>query len=171
MIVTGKGGQNTLHKNNSFTQGWSEEERNTQKLPEEWYKSIPGFLDYHRGTKNIMWTVVPGDAGDVCDTLPDKEVMEGVTKTLRMFTGNQTIPPPDRMYRQTWSSDPNFLGTYVFPSSTSKIEHLSDLAAPLPSSDNPRILIAGEHTAGLYSSTLHGARQSGLEQAQKIIDL
>ena len=171
MIVTGKGVQNTLHKNNSFTQGWSEEERNTQKLPEEWYKSIPGFLDYHRGTKNIMWTVVPGDAGDVCDTLPDKEVMEGVTKTLRMFTGNQTIPPPDRMYRQTWSSDPNFLGTYVFPSSTTKIEHLSALAAPLPSSDNPRILIAGEHTAGLYSSTLHGARQSGLQQAQKIIDL
>ena len=139
---------------------------NTQKLPEEWYKSIPAFLDYYRGTKDVLWTVVPGDAGDVCDTLPDKEVIEGVTKVLRMFTGNQTIPPPDKM-----SSDPNFLGTYVYPSSSMTIEDLSSLSAPIPSPVSPRVLIAGEHTAGLYTSTLHGARQSGLQQAQKIIDL
>ena len=118
-----------------------------------------------------MWTVVPGDAGDVCDTLPDTEVIEGVTKVLRQFTGNQTLPPPDRMYRQTWSSDTNFLGTYVYPSPTTTFEDFSSLSAPLPSSGTPRVLIAGEHTAGKYSSTLHGARQSGLEQAQKILDL
>ena len=158
-------------KSQIFSSGWSEDELNTQKLPEEWYKSIPGFLDYYRGTKDILWTVVPGDAGDVCDTLPDKEVIEGVTKVLRMFTGNQTIPPPDKMYRQTWSSDPNFLGTYVYPSATTRIEDLTSLSSPLPSSNTPRILIAGEHTAGLYASTLHGARQSGLQQAQKIIDI
>ena len=122
------------------------------------------------GTKNIMWTVVPGDAGDVCDTLPDKEVIEGVTKVLRQFTGNQTLSSPDRMYRQTWSSDPNFQGTYVYPSPTTKFEDFGSLSAPIPSSGTPRVLIAGEHTAGKYTSTLHGARQSGLQQAQKIID-
>ena len=33
-----------------------------------------------------------------------------------------------------------------------------------------RILIAGEHTVRLYASKLHGVRQNGLLQAQKVVD-
>ena len=48
-----------------------------------------------------MWTVLPGDAGDVCDTLTDEEVIDGVTRVLRMFTENKTIPPPENVQTNT----------------------------------------------------------------------
>ena len=45
------------------------------------------------------------------------------------------------------------------------------LSAPLPGPDKaPRLLLAGEHCSPAYWSFLHGARQTGLDQAQRLLE-
>ena len=44
------------------------------------------------------------------------------------------------------------------------------LLAPLPRPQLPRLLLAGEHTSRHSFKTIHGARDTGLAQAQAIVD-
>ena len=44
------------------------------------------------------------------------------------------------------------------------------LLAPLPRPRLPRLLLAGEHTSTHSFKTIHGARDTGLAQAQAIVD-
>ena len=112
---------------------------------------------------------VVGDGARVADSLPDSKIISVATELLRNFTGNDDIPPPDKVHRQTWSSDPNFKGTYSYPGLSSKKEDFYTLLSAVPSENNPRLLMAGEYTHPQYASVLQGARSTGLDQAQKII--
>ena len=42
------------------------------------------------------------------------------------------------------------------------------MSTPLPSAEDPRLLFAGEATSAAYLSTLHGARLSGLREAERV---
>ena len=45
------------------------------------------------------------------------------------------------------------------------------LSVPLLGPDKaPRLLLAGEHCSPAHWSFLHGARQTGLDQAQRLLD-
>ena len=43
------------------------------------------------------------------------------------------------------------------------------LLAPLPRPQLPRLLLAGEHTSRRHASTVHGARDTGIAQAETIL--
>lgn len=49
--------------------------------------------------------------------------------------------------------------------------YFSDLAAPLPSEKQPRLLFAGEATHDYHYSTLHAAYMSGLREARRLVPL
>ena len=42
------------------------------------------------------------------------------------------------------------------------------LSTPLPNAEDPRLMFAGEATSSAYWSTLHGARMSGLREAERV---
>ena len=151
--------------------GWSEEEIESQKLPEEWHKSVNSFIsEKNTGADNLLWVGISGDGCRVADTLLDTEVSQTATKLLRQFTGDKSIPPPDRVIRNTWSADPNYRGSYSYPGFNTVEEDYKNLLEPLSSTGRPKVFFAGEHTYLIGSGYMHGARSSGLEQAQKILN-
>ena len=149
---------------------WTQEELDTQSMPDEWFKSVPLVIPYNRGTENLLWFNVVGDGARVADTLDDDEIVKITTELFRNFTGNPDIPPPCKIYRQNWTTDPSFRGTYSHPGFNSQPKDYDILLEPLPSIERPKLLLAGEHTHQKYSASMHGARSSGLEQAMKIVN-
>jgi len=61
------------------------------------------------------------------------------------------------------------MGVYTHPSPYTNVSDFETLQVPVPSEENPRLLLAGEHTHSKYHSTMHGARLTGIHQANKII--
>ena len=51
--------------------------------------------------------------------------------------------------------------------SSNVMQDLHALMVPCPSVDEPRLLLAGEHTHPLYWSFMHGARLSGHHKENK----
>jgi len=73
----------------------------------------------------------------------------------------------------SWISDPLYCGTYSYMSVGSKHpEDIHTLAEPLYSADGrARVLFAGEATSVRAYSTVHGARESGLREAGRVLAL
>ena len=92
-------------------------------------------------------------------------------QALRFFLKNDSIPDPDELVRECWTSSPYSLGTYCTPGLGSSVNTFDRIAAPLPSEENPRLLFAGEATSTKQWSFAHGAMSTGILAAQKVIDL
>ena len=147
---------------------WSRTEVETAELPQHWYRYILYFLPVE-GQHNVLLFWVVGQAAAVVDRLPDQEIVDTIGWLLRKFTSDSTLPSPNRIIRHCWTTDPFTMGGYSYPSTKSQLSDYSHLSEPLPSSGQPKLLLAGEHTHQHYWSFLHGARLSGIEQAHKII--
>ena len=61
------------------------------------------------------------------------------------------------------------LGTYSAASLNSNENTFHITGKPLPSEENPKLLFAGEATHPQFWSFLHGARDSGIREAKRII--
>jgi len=146
----------------------SRKEREGICLPQDWYDQIPGFAEVAGQPGELLFWVV-GPAAKVVDSLSDSEVAEGVTELLQTIHSNIDLPKPSRVTRNPWTCDPFTLGAYSYPTTRAKEGDQAVLASPLPSPTCPRLLLAGEHTSSEFWSFLHGARDSGLAQAAKII--
>lgn len=104
----------------------------------------------------------------------DEEVAEGITKILRQFTGDASLPYPSAILRSKWSSDPYFCGSWSCLTLDSNVGHQCDLSCPVPGSCEPVppiLLFAGEASCAGYYSTAQGARMSGIREAERIIQL
>ncbi|XP_023337296.1 peroxisomal N(1)-acetyl-spermine/spermidine oxidase isoform X2 [Eurytemora carolleeae] len=148
---------------------WTKKDIDGANLPEEWFKTVNGF-DEVEGTNDtlIMWVV--GSAAEYVDKLGDKEILEQAGKLLRRFTGDPALSLPNKVRRHPWLADPYALGTWSYPSIYSTHQDYKELSTPLPSPTVPRLLLAGEHVHPQYWSFMHGARLSGIEQADKIAE-
>ena len=92
---------------------WSKEELENVNLPEEWYKSVMGFTVPH-GQEKMLYMFVAGDGAAVADSLEDAEIITTMTDLLRNFT-SRDIPPPDRLFRHRWTTDPYTQCGYSYP--------------------------------------------------------
>ena len=92
---------------------WSKEELESVSLPEEWYKSVMGFNVPH-GQERMLYMFVAGDGAAVADSLEDAEIITTITDLLRNFT-SRDIPPPDRLFRHRWTTDPFTECGYSYP--------------------------------------------------------
>eukprot|EP00088_Acartia_fossae_P071817 TRINITY_DN9951_c0_g1_i14.p1 TRINITY_DN9951_c0_g1~~TRINITY_DN9951_c0_g1_i14.p1 ORF type:complete len:521 (-),score=104.07 TRINITY_DN9951_c0_g1_i14:166-1695(-) len=122
------------------------------------------------GVRNVLIMWVAGDAAEIVDNLSEEEILLGAKQLLRSFTGDPMIPGPFKITRNTWLKDPLAMGTWSSPSVTTKVSDYADLLTGLPSDENPRVLLAGEHAHKKFAGVMHGARLSGIEQADKIIN-
>lgn len=69
-----------------------------------------------------------------------------------------------------WKTDDQFLGTYSYQSEDDS--SITLLAEPLCDSNGRlKVLFAGEATHEYFFSTVHGAIESGLREAKRLIDL
>ena len=120
---------------------------------------------------NLLWMAVSGEGARVADTLSDTEVMETAAGVLRQFTGNVSIPSPDRIIRHAWFNDSNFRGTYSYQGFETEEDDYEQLLTPIPPTGRPKVFLAGEHTHSVWAGTMQGARSTAIDQARKILTL
>ncbi|KAF5298429.1 hypothetical protein FQR65_LT01207 [Abscondita terminalis] len=139
----------------------------------DWTKGL-SVVEEVEGSKHVLCAYVSGSEAKQMEQATDEEVAAGVTNVLRQFTGDASLPFPNAILRSKWSNDPYFYGAYSFMSLSSTVGHQCDLSSPLPGPCEPVppiLLFAGEATCTGHYSTVHGARLSGIREAERIIQL
>ncbi|XP_053389187.1 spermine oxidase-like [Mercenaria mercenaria] len=134
----------------------------------KWYKRIFGFDQIFTKNKTILgW--ISGDGAEYMETLSDEEIGKTCVQLLRQFLGNKDIPNAKAVLVSRWCSNPFVLGSYFYQTKTMIPGEQKILSEPLTTtSGKPVVMFAGE---ALTNCCTHGARDSGIQQAEKVIDL
>lgn len=149
---------------------WAPDELSSKS---DWTKGIIDISEV-QGSKHVLCAYVAGPEAVVMEHLSDEQVAEHVTKTLRQFTGDSTLPYPNTLLRTKWTSDPYFCGAFSYMNMESTVGHFCDLSCPVPGTCEPVppiLLFAGEATCAGHQSTMQGARLSGIREAERILRL
>lgn len=152
----------------SLKLAWSAEELQCRC---DWSRGVCA-IDEMPGSKHVLCAWISGQEAAVMESLADNDVAEGLTHILRQFTGNPCLPYPQMMLRSRWASDPHFCGAYSYMGCCSCVSHQCELGTPVPGPCDPQppiLLFAGEATVPGYFATVHGARLSGIREAERII--
>ncbi|CAL7951393.1 unnamed protein product [Xylocopa violacea] len=139
----------------------------------DWVKGISNVEELSTSQHVLCAWVCGREAADM-ELCSDEEVVESITRVLRQFTGDPTLPYPANLLRSKWCMDQYFAGSYSYMGMDSTVGHQCDLASPLPGTCEPIppiLLFAGEATIPGHYSTVHGARLSGIREAERIIQL
>ena len=147
---------------------YPKEEMTHIKLPQEWYKGI-FEISAEDPFSNLMLVWIVGDSARSADRLSDEIIKKDIGNLLNTFLNRTDIPPPDFLYRNCWTRDEFAMGTYSTSTLKMTKKTFQNLARPLPSFENPRLLFAGEATHEKFWSFLHGARESGIREAERIL--
>lgn len=102
-------------------------------------------------------------------SLPKEEVVTALLKIVGDRFLRKTLPPLKRVIRSNWGEDPCFLGSYSFNTPHSNTRHREALARPLTGSAPLQVLFAGEATHLTHFSATHGAYESGVREAERLI--
>ena len=102
-------------------------------------------------------------------SLPEEEVVTALLKTMGEKFLRKTLPPLKCVIRSNWGEDPYFLGSYSFNTPYSNTRHREALTCPLAGSTSLQVLFAGEATSSTHFSTTHGAFESGVREANRLI--
>ncbi|XP_074031044.1 spermine oxidase isoform X2 [Leptinotarsa decemlineata] len=156
--------------NGSIRFAWSQDELHNRT---DWTKGLSAVEEVE-GSKHVLCAYISGPEAIVMENATDEEVAEGITKVLRQFTGDASLPYPSTVFRSKWASDPYFCGSYSYMNLNSNVGHQCDLSCPVPGACDPVppiLLFAGEATCAGHHSTVHGARLSGIREAERILQL
>ncbi|CAL8109981.1 unnamed protein product [Orchesella dallaii] len=138
-----------------------------------WCRNILGFyvVASHPTALN-SW--ITGPASKLIETLTDEEVKDIFMKVCRKFLPNYDIPDPVEFCRTSWFSNRFTKGSYSFRQMKSEENNVwsSELASPILGKNGiPVLCFAGEATHDHFYSTVHGAYESGVREATRLIDL
>lgn len=152
-----------------FRLSWSEKELQNKN---SWTKGISVFEGLP-GTSNMLTITLGDEEAVITEGCSDTIIAEEITKTIRQFSGDPSLPYPSGIIRSKWNSEPFFRGATSFMSVDSNLHDLCDLASPLPGPDQPGapiVLFAGEAAMPGYWGLL-AAHLSGVREADRIIAL
>jgi monoamine oxidase len=154
----GKGGVKLAwnHTSNSFEES-------------QWYTSIFAFDEVLNNPK-VLVAWVHGKAAEYMETLPENTIIKTCAFLLQSFLKDDTIPAPTKVKRSTWCSYPYTAGSYSYFGVQSLSSDVKSLAEPLVLERRPIVCFAGEATSEQYFSTTHGARSSGIREAERLIN-
>ncbi|XP_045783117.1 spermine oxidase-like [Maniola jurtina] len=157
---------------NMFMFFWNAEDR-------EAYKQDPWMLKIKQifrpmGSSNTLTLWANGDEAKLIETLPEDVVKSKMMQLLQKFMGkNVTIPEPTGMIRSQWYSNPFTRGCYSHDTVPQMVEcpnARETLAEPLLDSEgSPKVLFAGEATESKRHATVHGASDSGMREARRLL--
>lgn len=158
------------------------EEEDYEKFP-TWVHDIIAF-DVVRRQPNLLIGWIGGRGARLMENETDANIAETCIKTLNRFLP-VNYNKPTRLIGcicSRWNSNPFVCGSYSFQSINSFNQRVEKLHEPLynPSTISnklgtsgsriPRVLFAGEATAGKLYSTTHGAIISGWREAERLKD-
>ncbi|RWS02682.1 peroxisomal N(1)-acetyl-spermine/spermidine oxidase-like isoform X2 [Dinothrombium tinctorium] len=118
---------------------------------------------------NVLLAFIAGNSVEYIEAVNDAELGILLTNRLREYTGDQTLPKPDRILKSTWLTDKFFRGAYSSLGLLSRFDDFTVLSEPLPSTSIHRLLFAGEATTPAGYGTMHGARESGIREENRLI--
>ncbi|EDW57164.1 spermine oxidase [Drosophila virilis] len=168
-----------------FNAMWRTEDMNQPQL--EWVSDIYAFHVYACQPRVLLgWAA--GPSTEVIETIDGKLLAHGVVYMLKRFLPQLKIPHPKRVVSSKWSIDPAHLGAYSYRSllTNSYKTGPDQLAQPvnmlayepcgsrmswdhiIPMSVRPILLFAGEATSSTHYSTVHGAVETGMREAQRL---
>ncbi|XP_013408095.1 spermine oxidase-like, partial [Lingula anatina] len=148
---------------------WDDDEAVITDPKSQWYKRIFSFDDVYFNPSCLCVWISCNEAYHM-EHLSEEDISETCTGLLRQFLGDPSIPKPSKVIWSTWGTNQHTLGSYSCPRMQSDASHFSSLAEPLTDSNGRlRVLFAGEATHTMYHSTMHGARESGVREATRLL--
>lgn len=148
---------------------WDPEE---YKGVDSWIKGLTS-LKVDDSNNQVYSGVVAGKEAALMETLNGEQIKDDIQKLLQRFLGNASIPKPSTILRSQWSTDAFTKGAFTYISTDSGLDQIKCLADPIPDPCNsgiPILFFAGEHTSPEKYATVHGARDTGIREADKIIN-
>lgn len=135
---------------------------------DQWYKRIFGFEKvFTKNNTYIGW--ISGEGAEYMERLSDAEIAKTSTQLLRKFLGKPDLPEPKSVLVTRWCRNPYALGTYTYQTKNMVPGEQATLSEPLKApSGKPLVQFAGE---ALTNACTHGARDSGLKEAERLINL
>ena len=116
-------------------------------------------------SSSIYETWFVGTDSHGVDSASDQEVAEGIALVAEKFMG-KSLARPIEIIRERWSSLPHFLGAYSFNAIGSGKMEREMLSKPVDGKTSLQLLFAGEATHSTLYSTVNGAYESGIREAQ-----
>lgn len=104
------------------------------------------------------------------EALSDEDVVNSCQYVFDKFLAKESASKITEVKTSKWKTNGHFAGTYSYHPCESS--YANDLAEPICNVENiPKILFAGEATHDHYFSTVHGAIDSGRNEAERLIKL
>ncbi|XP_032528213.2 spermine oxidase-like isoform X3 [Danaus plexippus] len=139
---------------------------------ENWLTKILG-LTQPKGSNNTITLWTSGDTTRLVEAMPSDVVMKKSMELIRRFMGKVAdIPEPTGILMSKWFSNPYTRGSYTYDNLvvTDYPDARATLEAPLRDSTGAlKVLFAGEATNSNHFSTVHGASETGLREAKRIL--
>ncbi|KAJ8319019.1 hypothetical protein KUTeg_004110 [Tegillarca granosa] len=136
---------------------------------ETWFKHLFAF-DEVLNNPNVLCAWIYGDAAKILESVPDEDVLDTCYKLICQRLNNN-ISRPIKLARSSWFNFPYTRGSYSYLHTESNGDEPDIIGEPLQNGcDVPVILFAGEATHHKWFSTTHGARDSGIREAQRLIN-
>lgn len=115
--------------------------------------------------ENILLGLSIGAYAPIADRMSDAEMTEDALDVLRTVWEGE-VGQPNAVLTTHWSTDPETLGAYTYPTPGSDPSDFDDLIEGV----GGVVYFCGEHTTFEYAGTIHGAYLTGLWAAEWIAD-
>jgi len=155
-------------KDTKLSLGWSLEE-----LMDDmgWHTGISS-LNVVPGSSHIIYFNVAGNQAKDLQGYSEDEIALEFTRFIRKYTRNPAIPYPCNIIVTRWTKNDFYKGSLSYMGMKSNVGLQVDLASPLPEKNPaPALFFAGEAATIKYFGTVHGARLTGIREANRIVDL
>lgn len=112
----------------------------------------------------VLEALVAGDHARSLERLTDESTLKATMDAVRTVFG-ANVPEPVGARITRWAVDPFAGGAYSYARVGASQDDRAELGRPVAD----RLFFAGEATHGTFSGTVHGAYQTGLAQADRIV--
>lgn len=133
-----------------------------------WENRIISFAECP-GNPNVLFAPLAGDELLEFESEDEEKVKRVCGNLLRKYTGDPSLPNPKSVVKTQWCTNPFIRGAYSYPTTKTRLGDRTLMSQSLPNDADPRLLFAGEATHDRFFQTIHGARLTGIRDAEKII--
>jgi monoamine oxidase len=116
--------------------------------------------------KPVYLMLFGGDYSEFIDHADDQKVWNFIREGL-VANFDHIADQPQNLAITRWGADEFTLGSFSYPNKQYQPQYTQQLNIPIEN----KIYFIGEHCSELYAGSVHGAYLSGIETAQKILDL
>lgn len=119
---------------------------------------------------NVLLGRLAGSKVAQMESLEDEEIALSCSQIFDKFLPERKRGKIVGVKTSKWKTNENFNGTYSYH--TEENPSVDEIATPICGSDGkPRVQFAGEATHPYFFSTVHGAIETGVREANRLIEI